>query len=57
MQVCDEDDNPIAGLYNIGTMVGDMYGVNYSFQIPGFNLGATCVTFGYLVGKHIAEND
>jgi fumarate reductase flavoprotein subunit len=57
MQVCDENDDPIPGLYNVGTMVGDMYAVNYTFQIPGLNLGATCVTFGYMVGKYIAENE
>jgi predicted oxidoreductase len=57
MRVCDEDDNPIPGLYNVGTMVGDMYAVNYTFQIPGFNLGATCICFGYMTGKYIAENE
>lgn len=57
MQVCNEDDEPIPGLYNVGTMVGDMYNVNYTFQIPGLNLGSTCITFGYLVGKYIAENE
>jgi len=54
MQVCDEDDHPIEGLYNVGTMVGDMYGVNYTFEIPGLNLGATAVTFGYMLGKFLA---
>ncbi|MBR2834459.1 MAG: FAD-binding protein [Coriobacteriales bacterium] len=57
MQVCDENDDPIPGLYNVGTMVGDMFNVNYTFEIPGFNLGATCVTFGYMVGKYIAANE
>jgi succinate dehydrogenase/fumarate reductase flavoprotein subunit len=55
MQVCDETDHPIDGLYNIGTMVGDMYFGNYTFEIPGLNLGATCVTFGYLTGRDIAK--
>ena len=57
MQVCDEDDNPIPGLYNVGTMVGDMFNVNYTFEIPGFNLGATCCTFPYMTGKFIAANE
>lgn len=57
MQVCDENDDPIPGLYNVGTMVGDMYAVNYTFQIPGLNLGATCVTFGYMTGKYIAAQE
>ncbi|MFR1640639.1 MAG: FAD-binding protein, partial [Eggerthellaceae bacterium] len=25
MRVCDEDDNPIEGLYNVGSMAGDMF--------------------------------
>ncbi|WP_289636115.1 FAD-binding protein, partial [uncultured Adlercreutzia sp.] len=25
MEVCDEDDEPIPGLFNVGCMVGDMY--------------------------------
>jgi succinate dehydrogenase/fumarate reductase flavoprotein subunit len=55
MQVCDETDHPVDGLYNVGTMVGDMYSGNYTFEIPGLNLGATCITFGYLTGKFIAK--
>ena len=57
MKVCDADDNPIPGLYNVGTMVGDVFGGSYSFQFAGHNLGMTCVTFGYLTGKYIAENE
>ena len=25
MEVCDENDQPIPGLFNVGAMVGDMY--------------------------------
>lgn len=57
MRVCDENDDPIEGLYNVGTMVGDMFNVNYTFEIPGLNLGGTCITFGYMTGKYIAENE
>ena len=57
MQVCDADDEPIPGLYNVGTMVGDSMTNAYTFQIPGFNLGMNCVTFGYDTGKYIAENE
>jgi succinate dehydrogenase/fumarate reductase flavoprotein subunit len=57
MQVCDEDDNPITGLYNVGTMVGDFFGGYYTFQVEGANYGANCVTFGYLTGRYIAENE
>ncbi len=55
MQVCDENDDPIEGLYNIGIMVGDSYGTIYNFGIEGHNLGMNCITFGYLVGKELAQ--
>ncbi len=54
MQVLDKNDQVIPGLYAVGTLVGDMYSNLYTFLQPGHNLGATCVTFGYLVGKQIA---
>jgi succinate dehydrogenase/fumarate reductase flavoprotein subunit len=55
MQVCDENDNPIEGLYNVGIMTGDMYGNIYNFSIPGHNLGACCCTFPYLLGRELAK--
>lgn len=55
MQVMDKDDNVIPGLYCLGSMVGDMYCNCYSTHFPGHNLGATCLTFGYLTGKYLAE--
>jgi succinate dehydrogenase/fumarate reductase flavoprotein subunit len=54
MQVLDEEDTPIEGLYNVGVMTGDMYGNCYNFSIPGHNLGATCNTFPYLLGRELA---
>lgn len=57
MRVCDENDMPIPGLYNVGTMVGDFYAGTYSFQSMGVNYGACCLTFGYLTGRFIAENE
>ena len=57
MQVCDAEDNAIPGLYNVGTMVGDMFAGTYTFMIEGANYGMNCVTFGYMTGKHIAENE
>jgi succinate dehydrogenase/fumarate reductase flavoprotein subunit len=54
MRVCDENDDPIPGLYNVGTMVGDFYAGTYTFQEEGINYGACCITFGYLTGKAIA---
>lgn len=56
MQVCDENDEPIPGLYNNGCMVGDMFSAAYSGAIPGFTYGSS-ITFGYLMGKYIAENE
>jgi hypothetical protein len=32
-----------------------MYSNIYTFMEPGHNLGAKCVTFGYIVGKDIAR--
>lgn len=55
LQVCDEDNKPLEGLYNIGTMVGDFYANTYTFLVTGQNLGATCITFGYDVAKDLCE--
>ena len=57
MRVCDENDEPIPGLYNVGTMVGDVYSNCYNFLMEGQNYGMNCVTFGYVTGKFIAENE
>jgi succinate dehydrogenase/fumarate reductase flavoprotein subunit len=54
MQVLDRNEQVIPGLYAVGTIVGDMYSGIYTFMEPGHNLGANCVTFGYLVGRDIA---
>jgi succinate dehydrogenase/fumarate reductase flavoprotein subunit len=55
MQVCDDKDQPIPGLFNVGTMVGDYYANCYSFSVQGNNYGGNCLTFGYLTGKAIAK--
>ena len=57
MQVCDANDNPIPGLYNVGVMVGDVFAGNYSYMICGANYGINCICFGYLTGRYIAENE
>ncbi len=54
MQVCQEDDTPIEGLYNVGTMIGDFYANSYNFVLPGQNLGACCLTLPYMLGKELA---
>ncbi|MCL1834579.1 MAG: FAD-dependent oxidoreductase [Oscillospiraceae bacterium] len=56
MQICDENDVPLGGLYAAGTMIGDMYANCYNFRIAGHNYGC-CLTFGYLTGKFIAKNE
>ena len=55
MQVCDENDVAIPGLYNLGTMVGDFFSTMYTFRVEGNNLGANCLTFGYVTGRDIAN--
>lgn len=55
MEVMDADNAVIEGLYCLGSTVGDMYCNCYSTHFPGHNLGATCLTFGYLLGRHLAD--
>ena len=54
VEVCDENDEPIPGLFNVGAMVGDMYANTYNFAIPGNSYGINCLTFGYLLGRDLA---
>ena len=56
MRVCDEDDNPIEGLYNVGSMAGDMFYAQYTYMIPGFTYGSN-LTLSYLTGKFIVANE
>lgn len=56
MQVCDEDDEPIPGLFNVGAMIGDMYANTYNFAIPGNSYGINCLTFGYRLGHDLAAS-
>jgi fumarate reductase flavoprotein subunit len=57
MQVCDENDEPIPGLFNVGTMVGDYYANAYTFSVAGNNYGGNCLTFGYMTGRAIAKGE
>ena len=54
MQVQDENDEPIPGLFEVGQMIGDMYANTYNFAIPGNSYGINCLTFGYLLGRDLA---
>lgn len=55
LRVCQEDDTPIEGLYNVGTMTGDFFAGTYNFGLPGQNLGACCCTLPYLLGRDLAR--
>ena len=54
MEVMNENNEIIEGLYCLGSMVGDMYCNCYSTHFPGHNLGGTCLTIGYLTGRQLA---
>ena len=54
-QVCTEDDEPIAGLFAIGNVQGDFFGLNYPVHCPGIS-HSRCVTFGQLVGEALAKD-
>jgi succinate dehydrogenase/fumarate reductase flavoprotein subunit len=56
MQVLDKNGEVIPGLYAVGTMVGDMFANYYTYMPSGINLGATCLTFPFLVGQEIANH-
>jgi len=55
MQVCEEDDTPIEGLYCTGIMTGDFYASTYGYPIFGQNLGGVCGTLSYLLGRDLAK--
>ena len=53
-QVLSEDRTPIPGLYAVGNTAGGLFGVDYNeAPVPGVSLGR-CVTFGKLLGEHLA---
>lgn len=54
-RVLDTEGNPIPGLYEVGVMMGDLYGTNYTYLFPGANMGFWNITYGYLTGKGLAE--
>ncbi|MBN1569879.1 MAG: FAD-dependent oxidoreductase [Acidobacteria bacterium] len=54
--VLDERDEPLGGLYAVGNVQGDMFAVDYPTVFPGLSHGR-CVTFGRLVGLHLAGKD
>ena len=54
MQVVDEELSPIQGLYAIGNNMGGRIVQDYPVTIAGASHG-TCLTFGYLVGRKVAQ--
>jgi len=56
LEVLDEHDEPLGGLYAVGNVQGDMFAVDYPTVFPGLSHGR-CVTFGRLVGLRLAGKD
>ena len=54
-QVCTEEDEPIDGLFAVGNVQGDFFGLNYPVHCPGVSHGR-CLTFGQLVGEALATD-
>lgn len=54
LQCVNEDLTPIDGLYAIGNNMGGRIVQDYPVTIAGASHG-TCLTFGYLVGRMVAE--
>lgn len=53
-QVCTENDEPIEGLFAVGNVQGDFFGMSYPVTCPGISHGRA-LTFGQLVGAAIAD--
>ncbi len=54
-QVCTEEDELIDGLFAVGNVQGDFFGLNYPVHCPGVSHGR-CLTFGQLVGEALATD-
>lgn len=54
-RVLDKNDAVIEGLYEVGTMMGDIYQNYYTFGLTGVNMGFFCLTYGFMTGKALAE--
>ena len=54
LNVLDENEEPVEGLFAVGNAAGGRYGVDYPMVIPG-NSHGTALTFGYLLGNYLAE--
>ncbi|WP_165045968.1 hypothetical protein [Adlercreutzia sp. ZJ138] len=56
-RVLDKNDEVIEGLYEVGSMMGDVYQSRYTFLYTGANMGYFCFTYGYLTGKALAKGE
>jgi succinate dehydrogenase/fumarate reductase flavoprotein subunit len=54
LQALDAKDEPVPGLYVVGSIMGDFYSSVYTFAMEGINYGATCVTLPYVLGRELA---
>jgi hypothetical protein len=54
-QVCKQDDTPIPGLFAVGNVQGDFFGLAYPVHCPGISNGRS-ITFGQLVGEALAKD-
>ncbi|MGI6106171.1 MAG: FAD-dependent oxidoreductase [Raoultibacter sp.] len=55
LQVCNDADEPIPGLFNVGSMIGDLYSGTYTFAMEGINYGMACITLPYVLGKELGS--
>ena len=53
-EVLNENEEVVPGLYAVGNTMGDIYAVDYPINIQG-NSHGRCLTFGYLLGEHLAN--
>jgi fumarate reductase flavoprotein subunit len=55
MQVLDEEDKPIDGLYAVGNVMGNFFANDYPICAPGLSHGR-CLTLGALIGTSVATD-
>ena len=56
MNVLDENNDPVPGLYAVGNTAGGRFGVDYPMVLPGTSHG-TALTLGYVLGEILAGKE
>ena len=56
MEVLDEKNKPVPGLYAVGNTSGGKFGVDYPMVLPGTSHG-TALTLGYVLGELLAGKE